>query len=182
MKRIVGVILAVFMLIIVGNLGLTYLQKRNAENAILALKESAAQGNPIAQIELGEKYLHGDGVPKDDIKAVEWYQKSAAQGNKQAQYELDYINNQPDELKKVATQVLWERFGKFVDDGNNYLAALVTNELCIRGSYSNINEQGMLEFNCKLILSSNPNDVSFDQGGGSGPIDFKGMAFLKKDR
>jgi eukaryotic-like serine/threonine-protein kinase len=47
-------------------------------NDILA---AANRGDPAAQNALGVKYAAGeDGLPRDDVKAVEWYQKSADQG------------------------------------------------------------------------------------------------------
>lgn len=84
-----------------------------------------------------------------------------------------------DDLKKSSARELYERFDRLVDEGSNYKAALVMRELCHRGAYSNIHEQGMLGLNCKLVQSASPNDVIFDQGSGSGPIDFKGMARRK---
>ncbi len=47
-------------------------------NDILA---AANRGDPAAQNALGVKYAAGeDGLPRNDVKAVEWYQKSADQG------------------------------------------------------------------------------------------------------
>jgi hypothetical protein len=42
-----------------------------------ALQQAAEQGNADAQAKLGEMYFHGQGVPKDHAKAVQWYQKAA---------------------------------------------------------------------------------------------------------
>ena len=36
-------------------------------------------------------YANGRGVPKDDAKAVEWYQKAAVQGNAAAQSKLGFM-------------------------------------------------------------------------------------------
>ena len=47
---------------------------------------SAAQGNPSAQRVLGLMYLNGQGVQKDDAKAVAWFLKAAAQGDVDAQF------------------------------------------------------------------------------------------------
>jgi uncharacterized protein len=33
-------------------------------------------------------YANGTGVPKDEVKAVEWYRKAAEQGNAVTQYNL----------------------------------------------------------------------------------------------
>jgi TPR repeat protein len=45
----------------------------------------AAQGNAVAQHNLGWMYLNGLGVPKDDKQAVKWYRLAAEQGDAWAQ-------------------------------------------------------------------------------------------------
>ncbi|MDR0528579.1 MAG: GYF domain-containing protein [Zoogloeaceae bacterium] len=42
------------------------------------------------QFELGFKYATGDGVPKDDARAAEWYKKAADQGYAEAQAMLGF--------------------------------------------------------------------------------------------
>ncbi|MBT5818509.1 MAG: hypothetical protein HOI25_09240, partial [Proteobacteria bacterium] len=49
---------------------------------------AADQGYAIAQSNLGVMYELGEGVPKDDKAAVEWYRLSAEQGNASGQYNL----------------------------------------------------------------------------------------------
>jgi TPR repeat protein len=44
-----------------------------------------------AQVELGERYYRGEGVPKDMTKAAEWWQEAAEKGHAGAQYSLGYI-------------------------------------------------------------------------------------------
>ncbi len=44
-----------------------------------------------ADYELGVKYLQGLGVPQDDKKAVEYFEKSAASGNAEAELTLGYL-------------------------------------------------------------------------------------------
>jgi uncharacterized protein len=48
----------------------------------------AEQGNASAQFYLGLSYENGDGVPRDYVKARQWYEKSAAQGDAKAQLYL----------------------------------------------------------------------------------------------
>jgi TPR repeat protein len=36
----------------------------SAASSLADLQENAVQGDPAAQLELGSKYLYGDGVPK----------------------------------------------------------------------------------------------------------------------
>lgn len=52
------------------------------------LRKSAAEGDPVAQLELGYAYDQGIGVKKDTKEAVKWYTKSAKSGNPDAQNNL----------------------------------------------------------------------------------------------
>ena len=38
-----------------------------------ATKIKAEQGNAEAQIKLGDMYLEGEGVPKDNVEAAKWH-------------------------------------------------------------------------------------------------------------
>ena len=42
------------------------------------LMKRAERGDAEAQDQLGVMYAKGEGVPKDEVKAFEWYQKAAA--------------------------------------------------------------------------------------------------------
>jgi TPR repeat protein len=61
-----------------------------AENTpgIDVLRVKAESGDAEAQSRLGECYLKGEGVPKDDAQAVTWYRKAAEQGLAEAQFYL----------------------------------------------------------------------------------------------
>jgi hypothetical protein len=52
---------------------------------IAELKAKAEKGDADSQFLLGGAYFSGEGVTKDDAKAVEWYRKAAEQGNADAQ-------------------------------------------------------------------------------------------------
>ena len=41
---------------------------------------------------MGDRYYDGDGVKKNDRKAVGYYKKSAAQGNKKAAKNLQFLS------------------------------------------------------------------------------------------
>ena len=59
------------------------------EQKIASLTKRAESGEARAQNDIGAMYLEGiDGVSKDAVKAVAWYQRAAAQGNADAQYAL----------------------------------------------------------------------------------------------
>jgi hypothetical protein len=51
-------------------------------------EEKAQAGDPDAQFKLGKKYLAGDGVETNAVKAREMFVKAAAQGNEDARAEL----------------------------------------------------------------------------------------------
>lgn len=51
-----------------------------ADEQIVALKQKAKAGDAEAQNKLGERYASGEGVRKNDAKAVKWYRKAADQG------------------------------------------------------------------------------------------------------
>ena len=55
------------------------------------LRTRAAQGDAQAQVELGFRYKHGEGVPKDYATAQGWYEKAAAQGDTTAQLNLGVL-------------------------------------------------------------------------------------------
>ena len=60
-----------------------------APGPLAELIAAADRGDPAAQNALGVKYALGeDGLPRDDTKAVEWYQKSARQGYAKAETNL----------------------------------------------------------------------------------------------
>lgn len=52
---------------------------------------AAAQGNSIAQFDLGRLLFLGEGVPQDDVKAAELIRKSAEQSNRNAQSSLSVL-------------------------------------------------------------------------------------------
>ncbi len=52
----------------------------------------AAITDPQAQFELGNRYANGDGVKKDETKALEWWTKAAEQGLMEAQYKVGLCN------------------------------------------------------------------------------------------
>lgn len=55
---------------------------------VLDCLEKAGQGDAEAQFNLGLCYAKGEGVEKDDSRAVTWYRKSAEHGYAEAQLNL----------------------------------------------------------------------------------------------
>jgi TPR repeat protein len=63
----------------------------------------AEQGHAAAQYNLGLLYANGQGVPKDNVQARQWYEKAAVQGHAEAQVNLgilyDYGRGVPQDFK-----------------------------------------------------------------------------------
>ena len=55
---------------------------------IAALREKAAQGDAVAQTQLGVLYVKGEALEKDIDAAIGWWQKAAESGYAEAQYKL----------------------------------------------------------------------------------------------
>jgi uncharacterized protein len=53
--------------------GLESVRSGNATSAVEALKYAASGGEPLAQWKLAKIYANGDGVPRDDIKAYDYF-------------------------------------------------------------------------------------------------------------
>lgn len=71
-------------------------KKGNHDAAIKEFTALGNAGNMSAQLMLGALYNKGGAIPRDDQKAVVWFQKAAQQGNPEAQYQLGslYENSQ----------------------------------------------------------------------------------------
>src|SRR3984893_8982406 len=59
--------------------GLEGFRSGNAASAIEALKYAAAGGELLAQWKLAKIYANGDGVPRDDVKAYDYFSPTFAQ-------------------------------------------------------------------------------------------------------
>jgi TPR repeat protein len=60
----------------------------NLIKAMRFLEKSAENGHTEAQVELGKKFMNGDGIEKNPSKAIDWFNKAAELGYAKAQYEL----------------------------------------------------------------------------------------------
>jgi TPR repeat protein len=52
------------------------------------LVERAQAGDAEAQLELGQRYATGTGVPQDDVQAAAWYRSAAEGGDTEAMVAL----------------------------------------------------------------------------------------------
>ncbi len=63
-------------------------ERKDYRTAFAGFKKLAEQGDAGAQNNLGQMYVNGRGVPKDEQQAVVWYRKAAEQGHASAQLNL----------------------------------------------------------------------------------------------
>jgi len=59
--------------------------------ALQLLRPLAEKGDPEAQINLGNMYFDGNGVPQDNGESVKWYLLAADQGSADAQIALGFL-------------------------------------------------------------------------------------------
>lgn len=111
--------------------GLDAAAKRDWPKALAAFSGAAERGNSNAQVNLGNLYLHGLGVPQNDQAAFLWYERAALQGNAIAEAKLAVLYyhglGTPENRPRAA-----EWFQKAGDQGDPH-AALVLAEMKLSG-------------------------------------------------
>ena len=81
-----------------------------------AVLKAAELGDASAQLNLGNMYYFGDGVPEDKAEAVKWYCKAAEQGHRAAHNNLGVMYRDGDGVSKDAVEAgKW--FRKAADQG-----------------------------------------------------------------
>jgi hypothetical protein len=79
---------------------------RIASESALVVRSFAEQGEPKAQLALGEMYLNGKGVPKDPLQAVSWLLKAAAQGDRDAAFSIATMYARGEGLQQDLSQAV----------------------------------------------------------------------------
>jgi len=64
------------------------IEAKRVADALAILRPLADTGNAHAQTRLGDAYMQGQGIPRDDAAAGRWYEKAALQGETGAQVKL----------------------------------------------------------------------------------------------
>ena len=118
--------------------GLAAVQSGQWDKAYQQFQRSAAEGNPDAQVNLGNLYLQGLGVERSDLKAYDWYVKAARQGHAQALGKLGIMHYQGlGVAEDHAAAADW--FRKAAEKGNAD-AAMILAELHTRGDGVNMSK------------------------------------------
>lgn len=80
-------------------------------------RKAAEEGDPVAQVLIGNTYLVGDGVPRDCAEAIKWFAKAAEQGNAVALYNLGLMHSNGEGVPQSdAEAARWYR--KAAEQGN----------------------------------------------------------------
>ena len=87
------------------------------EDAFPISLKAANSGNRLAQYNLGWMYDEGEGVPEDNVKAIEWYQKAAEQGYADAQVNLGVMYDQGEGVPEDNVKAI-EWFEKAAEQGD----------------------------------------------------------------
>lgn len=91
---------------------------QSPEDKFDEMKRKAESGDAKAQLGLARMYYNGNGVTKDDAKAVEWNRKAAEQGNVFAQYKLGEMYDKGEGVPKDAAKAV-EWWQKAAAQGND---------------------------------------------------------------
>ena len=85
---------------------------------LVKLQKEAEQGDADAQFQLGAKYQFGEGLPIDNVKAIEWNKKAAEQGNSNGQVNLGYMYSKGYGVAKNDVKAV-EWYQKAAEQGNS---------------------------------------------------------------
>lgn len=92
-----------------------FLQCRLVTDKPLCFK--AVQGDAVSQVDLGDVYYNGDGVPKSYEKAAYWFEKAAKQGDAEGQNNLAVLYRDGKVIEKsIEKSIYW--FKKAVAQNN----------------------------------------------------------------
>jgi len=61
------------------------------DERVMKLTSDAERGSLSAELELGARYMTGNGVPRDPVVAARWYEKAAQRGEPDAQNQIGYL-------------------------------------------------------------------------------------------
>ena len=61
------------------------------DQAVALFQDAAARGDPVAQLNIGDFYARGVGLPQDPVKAWVWLSRAAAQGRVWAALRRDQL-------------------------------------------------------------------------------------------
>jgi len=87
--------------------GALALKQGEKAKALTSLQYAAENGHPLAQWKLGQMYAKGDGVPRDDLRAFEYYSRIAS----------SHVDDRPDTPRARVVSSAFVAIGHYYLDG-----------------------------------------------------------------
>lgn len=87
--------------------GALALKQGEKAKALTSLQYAAENGHPLAQWKLGQMYAKGDGVPRDDLRAFEYYSRIAS----------GHVDDRPDTPRARVVSSAFVALGHYYLDG-----------------------------------------------------------------
>lgn len=99
-----------------GKIYLTEDEVMDAEKAVRYFKIAAEHENSYAQYQLAKMYLFGNGVPKDEAKAMEYLNASAENGNQYAEKLRNSIHSNRNLSASLGTLRLFQHLARLIQN------------------------------------------------------------------
>lgn len=111
--------------------GLKFFYDDDYANAASCFLKAAQQGDAEAQFSLGNMFVEGQGIPRDEQQAASWFRKAAEQGFVAAQVNLGvmYTQGQGVELNLVEAHKWFNIAGGAVDEEGTDLREVVEEQM-----------------------------------------------------
>jgi hypothetical protein len=111
--------------------GLKFFYDDDYANAARCFIKAAEQGDAEAQFSLGNMFIEGQGIPRDEQQAISWFRKAAEQGFIPAQVNLGvmYAQGQGVERNLVEAHKWFNIAGGAVDEEGMDLREAVEEEM-----------------------------------------------------
>jgi len=136
--------------------GMAALERKDYATALAKFRSAAERDNPHAQINLGNMFVHGMGMPPDEKEAVRWYRLAAKHGIAAAQYNLGLMYEHGRGLQQDYREAA--RFYRLAADGGLEVAQHAIASLYFRGD--GVAKSNLLAYMWSSIASSRGNKDS----------------------
>ena len=122
--------------------------------SIDSIQNSALDGNPQAQYELGQMYEFGRGVGQDYTEAMDWYIKAANKDHAQAQYAIGLLYEHGRGVVPNASTVA-EWYTKAANQGDTWAINNLSDALLLRKRcWKQMNKRPMTSIYKRQILDT----------------------------
>lgn len=148
--------------------------------ALTYFQKAARLGHPLALLKLGVKYLNGEGVPKDEVKAFELLREAATLNNIDAQYYLGLAYENGKGVTKDLSKA-WEWYQLSANKGHlpalqakKMLQPLFDKTQMEKKLQAQSKQNSIPAIHLKFVISYNELELEYELGKGSFGSVFKG--------